>query len=193
MPSSGVPGIDDGDPICESWSQLLGTRQVLTLAANFGDLDADELARLEVIAAPLVRRATVEFGEALAGGRRADARRRARGRARRSRRTARPSGRIGRRALVDVGGERRREHPARPGVARRLRAFGPDDVVPTLADLGPELGPLVDDAVDVFTDDAPPWTDDPTLDTSAVEAPATLGYLGDRCPDLSSIGVGDAV
>jgi hypothetical protein len=68
----------------------------------------------------------------------------------------------------------------------------PDDVQPSLADLGPEIGPLVEQAASVFADDAPRWNEDPDLDVADVSIPATTRWIGDRCPDLSVIGVGDA-
>jgi len=188
-----VPGLDDPEPLCEAWSQLVGTRQVLTLAANFGDLTATELARLEVIAAPLVQRATLEFAGALldvddpavvserdtvlddlVGPL--------------DRRAARAVA-----ALASVGAGRDEGILFAQVWLDGLGRFASDDVVPTLADLGPEFGPMVDAAVAVFVDDAPAWIDDITLDVSAVDAPATRALLADRCPDLSALGVGDAV
>jgi hypothetical protein len=189
----GVPGIDDVDPLCESWSQLIGTRQVLTLAANFGDLDPVAFARLEVIAAPLVRRATVEFADAL--GQVSDPA----VVAERARVLDELVGPLDRRAataveaLVASGGSDDSEVWLTQVWLDGLRAFGADDVVPALADLGLDLGPVVDAAVDEFVGDAPAWTDDPSLDTSALTIPATSSLLDGRCSDLSSIGVGDAV
>ncbi len=193
VPAAGVPGVGDPDPVCRSWSQIIGTRQVLTLAANFGDVSAADLGRLEVIAAPLVQRATLEFAGALIDvddgavaaerdvvlddllgplGRRA------------SRAVA---------ALAAVGAGRDEEFLFAQVWLDGLGRFGAKDVVPSLADLGPELGPMVDEATARFLDDVAPWTDDTTLDTSDVEAPATRAWLADRCPDLSALGVGDAV
>jgi hypothetical protein len=195
--ASGVPGVDDAEPLCEAWSQLLGTRQVLTLAASFAEPTATELARLEVIAAPLVQRATLAFAGALLDAGAADE-----GSALAAefdtvitdlvgpldRRAAAAVG-----ALTDAGAGRDVGILFAQVWLDGLRAFGPDDVEPVLADLGPELGPLVDRAAVAFADAVQPWTDDPALDTSRVDTPATLALLGERCPDLSVIGVGDAV
>ncbi len=193
VPAAGVPGVGDPDPVCRSWSQIIGTRQVLTLAANFGDVSAADLGRLEVIAAPLVQRATLEFAGALidvddgaVAAERDDVLDDLLG----------PLGRRASRAvaaLAAVGAGRDEEFLFAQVWLDGLGRFGAKDVVPTLADLGPELGPMVDEATARFLDDVAPWTDDTTLDTSDVEAPATRAWLADRCPDLSALGVGDAV
>ncbi len=198
VPASGVPGVDDAEALCEAWSRLVGTRQVLTLAANFAGLTATELARLEVIAAPLVQRATLEFAGALldAGADGVAATGLA---AERDTVLTDLVGPLDRRAaaavaaLADAGAGRDEGILFAQVWLDGLRAFGPDDVQPTLADLGPELGPMVDAAAVAFADAVPSWTDDPALDTSTVDVPATLALLGERCPDLSAIGVGDAV
>jgi hypothetical protein len=170
---------------------------VLTLAASFAEPTATELARLEVIAAPLVQRATLAFAGALLDAGAADE-----GSALAAefdtvitdlvgpldRRAAAAVG-----ALTDAGAGRDVGILFAQVWLDGLRAFGPDDVEPVLADLGPELGPLVDRAAVAFADAVQPWTDDPALDTSRVDTPATLALLGERCPDLSVIGVGDAV
>lgn len=197
VPASGVPGVDDAEPLCEAWSQLLGTRQVLTLAANFAGPTATELARLEVIAAPLVQRATLAFAGALLDAGAVDE-----GSALAAEFDtvlADLVGPLDRRAavavaaLADAGAGRDEGILLAQVWLDGLRAFGSDDVEPPLADLGPDLGGLVDEAAAAFADSAPRWTDDPTLDTSTVDTPATLALLGERCPDLSAIGVGDAV
>ena len=197
VPASGVPGVDDAEPLCEAWSQLLGTRQVLTLAANFAQPTRVEFARLEVIAAPLVQRATLAFAGALLDAGAGDDG------------TVLAAefdlvltdlvGPLDRRAsaavvaLTDAGAGRDVGILLAQVWLDGLRVFGPDDVEPALADLGPELGPLVDEAAEAFADSVAPWTDDPALDTSTVDTPATLALLDERCPDLSAIGVGDAV
>ncbi len=191
--AAGVPGVDDSDPVCRSWSQIIGTRQVLTLAANFGSVSAADLGRLEVIAAPLVQRATLEFAAALIdvddGAVAAE----------RDVVLDDVLGPLGRRAsravaaLAAVGAGRDEQILFAQVWLDGLGRFGANDVVPSLADLGPELGPMVDEATARFLDDVPAWTEDATLDTSAVEASAARAWLADRCPDPSAFGVGDAV
>ena len=195
MPVSGVPGIDDSGALCESWSRLAGTRQVLTLAANFGELGADGVARLEVIAAPLVTAAAdqldaalTEVGTEVAAV--ADERDLVMGDL---------LGRMLRRAEAAQAALDELDPP--DGTAALLaqvwldglRKLGPDDVQPSLADLGPEIGPLVEQAASVFADDAPRWNEDPDLDVADVSIPATTALVTDRCPDLTIIGIGDAI
>lgn len=195
VPVSGVPGVDDSGALCESWSRLAGTRQVLTLAANFGELGAAGIARLEVIAAPLVAAAAEQLDAALTEvglevaavadehdlvmddllGRVV---RRAEGAQAALDELDPPDGTAELLAQVWLDG---------------LRKLGPDDVQPPLADLGPEIGPLVEQAAAVFADDAPRWNEDPDLDVADVSIPATTALLASRCPDLTIIGVGDAV
>ncbi len=195
VPTSGVPGVDDAGALCESWSRLNGTRQVLTLAANFGELGDDGIARLELIAAPLVLAAVdgldAALGEvgtevtAIADERDAV--------------IDELFGRMVRRAdaavaaLGDLGPPDGTAELLAQVWLDGLRSLEPDAVQPVLADLGPELGPLVEQAASVFADDAPRWNEDPDLDVADVSIPATTTWIGDRCPDLSVIGVGDAV
>jgi hypothetical protein len=49
--------------MCRDYARVVGTQSVLTIAGAFGGLDAEALARLELIAAPLV----VEASDALDG------------------------------------------------------------------------------------------------------------------------------
>lgn len=195
VPVSGVPGIDDSGALCESWSRLAGTRQLLTLAANFGELGADDLAGLEIVAASLVTAAAEQLDAALTevGAdvaavadehdlvmddllgrmlRRAEAAQAALDE------LDPPDGTTDLLAQVWLDG---------------LRKLGPDDVQPSLADLGPEIGPLVEQAASVFADDAPRWNEDPDLDVADVSVPATTALVADRCPDLTIVGIGDAV
>ena len=52
--STGVPGIDDPDPLCRGWSGVQATLHVLQVASAFGGLRPQQLARIELLAAPTV-------------------------------------------------------------------------------------------------------------------------------------------
>lgn len=51
---TGVPGATSPSDLCRDYSRVVGTRQVLTIAGTFDQLDAEQLARLELISAPVV-------------------------------------------------------------------------------------------------------------------------------------------
>src|SRR5690606_10449555 len=53
VPETGVPGLDSDVDVCRAWSEFAGSYQVVAVAAAFGD-DTADVARLEVIASPVV-------------------------------------------------------------------------------------------------------------------------------------------
>jgi hypothetical protein len=71
-----------------------------------------------------------------------------------------------------------------------LAASDPSEPLIT-ADVPAELGPAVDAATAAFAAAVPPIADDPSLITRA-EAPATLGYLAEQCPDQGVLHGKDA-
>jgi len=53
----GTPGLDSDDAFCSSWSRFAGSFQVVAVTAAFGSGPPEDLAALEVAAAPTVTRA----------------------------------------------------------------------------------------------------------------------------------------
>ena len=50
--ATGVPGLAATDPFCAAWAAYAGTLQALGVAGSFGGLTVDQLAVLELRAAP---------------------------------------------------------------------------------------------------------------------------------------------
>ena len=63
IPAVGVPGLDSDEVVCRAWSRFAGSFQVVSVAASFGSGDAEDVAGLEVIAAPTV---TAAYGDLIA-------------------------------------------------------------------------------------------------------------------------------
>jgi hypothetical protein len=186
VPERGVPGIDSADPFCRAWSEFAGSYQALAFASAGGS-DPAAAARLEVVAAGTVTSAA----QALADGF--------------------PDPIASEREVFvdDVIG---------PFTRRASRAFdellaaglAPDEIgllgdawlvalvdadgdgTDIVATVPAELSARVDAAVAVFSADVPTIVDDPSLITEA-QAPATLGYLADNCPDQGILAGNDAI
>ncbi|MEK7424047.1 MAG: hypothetical protein AAB131_09435 [Actinomycetota bacterium] len=184
-----MPGLDDGDPLCSAWSRYAASTQVVTVAANFGGLTELELARIELIAAPALLRAVADlaasFPSALGAERgvvfddlvgpferRADKAV--------ARLTAVGIDETGIEALVDRW-------------LAALRDRDPEQPVPVLDLADRQLAMSVERAATGYVGDVTTWTRDPSLDVGSVEVPLTVALLADRCPDLSTVGVGDAI
>lgn len=187
--ATGVPGLSAIDPFCAAWAGYAGTVQALGVAASFGDLPSDRLAALELVAAPRL----VEIAAAIEA--------------------SWPSELEQERAVVIdqlIGPYARR---AQRGVDA-LTAAGltaadlallssawqtslarrdPQDAVIELPALDAELQTTLDAAARAFDAAVTPFAADPSLSVGDVSTPATDAYLAAHCPDLASIGVGDAL
>lgn len=186
---SGVPGVDDAQAMCAAWARFAGSTQLLAIASNFGDLDPVALARLEVVAAPVIRSSVadldrllpaevadehVAFIDQVLG----------------------PAGRRATRAeayLTDAGAEGVALITIATAWLDALRTHDPESAVPDLPALDPVMSGEVDAAAARFAAEVTRFSDDPSLDTSAVATPATNALLAEQCPDLTAFGVGDAI
>jgi hypothetical protein len=186
VPEEPVPGIDSDDPFCRAWSEFAGSFQALTFASIEG-VDALVGARLEVVAAGAVVAAARSLDDAFPDEI-ADERE----------------------VFVDdvIGPFTRRA--ARAADELRSAGVGDDDVEllgeawlaalveadtndPVLTVAVPaELDAAVVAATAAFAADVPPIAGDPSLITRA-EAPATLDYLAERCPDQGVLAGNDAI
>lgn len=183
-----------GDGLCAAWSQLSTSMSVLDVAATSGDLSDRQLARLEVIASPLLRRAlddvAIGLDDAAASARSAaDADALAR---ERDLVLVERFGRVDARVAAALAAldELVTSDGAIALLAQvwldGLVSLDPDRSVPQLADLGPELGPIVDAAASAFAADAPRWDTDaalaPAIDPTAVPTPTIDALLARDCP-----------
>jgi hypothetical protein len=184
VPEEGVPGIDSGDPFCRAWSEFAGTFQALAFASVQDSVSAVErevIAASAVVAAvrtlddtfpqPIIAEREVFVDDVVGPF---------------ARRSARAVDEL-RAAGVDD------DDLARLADAwlRALVDAGVDD--PEIAaDIPAELVAAVDAAATAFALDVPPIAADPSLITDA-DAPATLGYLAEQCPDQGILGGNDAI
>jgi hypothetical protein len=181
VPEIGVPGLDSTDAFCSSWSRFGGSFQVVAVAAAFGSGTPEQLAALEVAAAPTVTGAYADllanWPEELASEFEivADdflgpfARRLA---------AAYDS-------LAAVGADAATVAAIGDawlaGLARRDPST-PEFVV----DLPDEIWGTIDEAAEVFGARLVPFGSDPSLVTD-VSTPLTSEYLGASCPDQGTL------
>lgn len=186
---SGVPGLDDESAMCAAWARFAGSTQLLAIASSFGELEPEALARIEVVAAPVIRSAVADldrllpatvddehptFIDQVVG----------------------PAARRATRAesyLTDAGADPAALQAIATAWLETLRTHDPDAAVPDLPLLAPLVSASVDAAAEQFAADVTPFGQDPSLDTSAVSTPRIVALLTDRCPDLTAYGVGDEI
>lgn len=177
----GVPGLDSDDAFCASWSRFAGSFQVVAVTSAFGSGAPEQLAALEVAAAPTV---TAAYDDIVASwpdelsseadlalddyfgpfARRLD---------------------VARQSLVDVGADDGSIEAISDawlaGLAQRDPST-PEFVV----DLPDELWAVIDAAAAEFSARRVPFGSDPSLVTN-VDAPLTLQYLAVACPDQGTL------
>jgi hypothetical protein len=186
VPDEAVPGIDSGDPFCRAWSEFAGSFQALTFASIEG---ADPLvgARLEVVAAgavvAAVRSLDDAFPDEIADEREVF--------------VDDVIGPFARRAARAADGLRAEDVSDDDievlGEAWLAALVAADPTDPVIAvDVPAELDAAVVAATAAFAADVPPIASDPSLITS-VEAPATLAYLAEQCPDQGVLAGNDAI
>lgn len=177
----GVPGLDSDDMFCSAWSRFAGSFQVVAVTAAFGSGTPDQLASLEVAAAPTVTaaydqlvenwpdelapEADVVADEFLGPfARRLDA---------------------AYAALSEVGADDSAiatiEQAWLAGLAQRDPST-PEFVV----DLPDEMWALIDEAAAAFARQRVPFHQDPSLVTE-VQTPLTSEYLAVSCPDQGTL------
>ena len=184
VPDQGVPGIDSEDPFCRAWSEFAGSFQALAFAAA---LDAASATEREVLAAAAVVDAAGTLDATF------------------------PDQIVAERELfVDqvIGPFARRA--ARAVAELRIAGLDDDDLArlavgwlsalaatdadgsEVTVEAPPDLADAVAAAATTFAEDVPPIVADPSLVTDA-DAPATLGYLAEQCPDQGILSGNDAI
>lgn len=181
VPEEGVPGLDSDDAFCSSWSRFAGSFQVVAVTAAFGSGSPEQLAALEVAAAPTVteayRRLLDNWPDELADeadlvadeflgpfARRLD---------------------VAEAMLGEVGADPDAiaaiDAAWLDGLARR------DPTTPEfVVDLPDELWALIDEAAAEFAQQRVAFTQDPSLVTD-VQTPLTSEYLAASCPDQGTL------
>lgn len=185
--AAGVPGLLDPDPFCAAWAAYGGTLQAVGLAGAFGGATEDEVARLELIAAPALVDAVTGIGtqwptELLLE---------------RTPVLSNLIGPYGRRAqkavqaLERAGASEAQLSELTDLWRAALRSRRVDDPTVQLPSLGDELQAIVATATAEFASQATPFAKDPSLLVGGVETPLTTSYLATHCPDVASSGIGD--
>jgi hypothetical protein len=186
VPDQGVPGLDSDDPICRGWGEFAGSFQALALISGMGT-DPTAAARLEVVASPAVVSAAQTladgFPDSIAFERDLFVDGVIGPYARRSVRAADE--------LLAAGLSAAELDQLAAAWLSALAATGVDDLAIVVA-VPAELDDAVDAATSVFVAGLPAIAADPSL-VSTVEAPATLAYIADNCPDQGILGGNDAI
>ena len=181
VPEVGVPGLDSDDAFCSSWSRFAGSFQVVAVTSAFGSGSPDQLAALEVAAAPTVTAAyeqlVATWPDELAAEADVVADEFLGPFARRLE--------VARTALQEVGADDATidaiERAWLEGLARR------DPTTPEfVVDLSDEMWTLIDDAAAAFSRQRVPFAQDPSLVTE-VETPLTSEFLAVSCPDQGTL------
>ncbi|SRR5258706_4201515 len=188
-PPTGLPGLASTDPFCAAWAAYAGTVQALGVAASFGNLPTDRLASLELAAAPRLSEVTSLIDSSwpaeLASERTVVIDERIGPYARRASRAVD--------ALTAAGLTTDELSLLRSAWQSSLAHQNPDAAVIELPGVPAELQAKIDSAATAYDTVVTPFAEDPSLSVEGVSAPATDQYLAEHCPDLASIGVGDAL
>lgn len=176
-----MPGLDSDDAFCASWSRYAGSFQVVAVTAAFGSGPPEQLASLEIAAAPTV---TAAYEQLIANW----------------------PDELSSEAQI-VADEFLGPFARRLEVARQaLRDAGADDAtIATIAeawlaglaqrdpttpefvvDLSDEIWQVIDEAAAGFSALRVPFQSDPSLVTN-VETPLTSEYLAISCPDQGTL------
>lgn len=186
LPDVGVPGLDDEEVLCRSWSRIAGSFQAVAVAWAFGE-DERSPYRLETAAAHVVVTARDEMVAAWPDDL-ADER------------DAVTDGYLGpfvrraERALaaLDAAGVGVAELDALDEAwITALSQRAPDEPVLDVV-LAEDLDELVAAAADEFAVDVPPVPQDPSLVTE-VAIPRTEAFVAERCPDRGTLAGSDPV
>jgi hypothetical protein len=177
------------DPFCAAWAGYAGTLQALGVAVSFGGLTTDRLAALELVAAPRLVDLAAAIGASwpteLEAERAAVIERRIGPYARRAQRAV---------DALTAAGVTPAELDTLSSVWQTSLAHrDPQVAVIEVPPLDGDLQTKVDAAGLAYDRAVTPFAADPSLSVDGVAAPATDEYLSVHCPDLASIGVGDAL
>jgi hypothetical protein len=177
------------DPYCAAWAAYAGTLQALSVAASFGNIDGDQLAALELAAAPRLVAASAEIAASwppdLQMEQSVVIEQRVGPYARRAQRAVE--------ALQTAGVTAAQLVTLTTAWQQSLAEQDPRVAVIVLPGVTGDLQTKLDAAGKTWNADVTPFTQDPSLLVGGVAAPATDQYLAAHCPALATMGVGDAL
>jgi len=186
---TGVPGLAATDPFCAAWAAYAATLQAVGVASSFGGLTLDELAVLELRAAPRLVEAAAAISSSLPaeleGERDAVIEHRVGPYARRAQKAVD--------ALTTAGATPADLAALSASWQQALSTRAEADAVIELPPVDAELEPRLEAAAAAFGSAITPFASDPSLVVDSVETPLTDAYLTAHCPDVAASGVGDAI
>lgn len=185
VPETGVPGLDSEDRFCSAWSRFAGSFQVIAVTAAFGEGPPEQVATLEVLAAPVVTAAyddlVAAWPDELAAERGVAA----------DRLLGPFAARLaaGVEALTDAGASSADVDAISAAWLAALAARDPS--TPEFGvELADDLWSTVDAATAEFVERRPAFSADDSLVTAA-DTPLTDEYLALNCPDQGTLGGGE--
>jgi hypothetical protein len=187
-PPTGVPGVDSDDAFCRDYARVLGTSTLLGVAAAFQAQSADEILRLEVIAAPAVLAAAQSLPGEVPPAAAAD--------------TDTLLGEVvdplAQRsitidaALVDAGLDSAGRTALIEAWDVVLATDDPVDPAIEVPDLDPALTAQVDAAVAALATALVPYLEDPSVAAAPAQTPLVQAYVQSACPEILGL-LGDQI
>ncbi|MGZ4806041.1 MAG: hypothetical protein ACXV5U_06630, partial [Ilumatobacteraceae bacterium] len=186
---TGVPGLNASDPFCAAWAAYAGTLQALGVAGSFGNIDEAQFAALELASAPRLVDAAAQIDASwppqLATEQATVVDQRIGPYVRRAQR--------GVEALKAAGVTAAELSALSSAWQQSLAERDPRVAVIELPAVPEALQAKVDAAGKAWNAAVTPFAKDPSLVIGGVATPETDQYLAAHCPDLASLGVGDAL
>ncbi|MGZ4671536.1 MAG: hypothetical protein ACXV8K_02630 [Ilumatobacteraceae bacterium] len=186
---TGVPGLNASDPFCAAWAAYAGTLQALGVAGSFGNIDEAQFAALELASAPRLVDAAAQIDASwppqLATEQATVVDQRIGPYVRRAQR--------GVEALKAAGVTAAELSALSSAWQQSLAERDPRVAVIELPAVPEALQAKVDAAGKAWNAAVTPFAKDPSLVSGGVATPETDQYLAAHCPDLASLGVGDAL
>ena len=186
---TGVPGLAASDPFCAAWAVYAGTLQALGVAGSFGNVDESQFAALELASAPRLVEAVAQIEASwpplLVAEKSTVIDRRLGPYARRAQR--------GIDALQTAGVTPAELSALSAAWQQSLATRDPRVAVIELPAVPEALQTKVNAAGTAWNAAVTPFAKDPSLVIAGVDTPQTDQYLAAHCPDLASLGVGDAL
>ena len=186
---TGVPGLADPNPFCAAWTMYSSSLQAIGVAAAFAERTSEQIAVLELVAAPSVVDAVRQIADRFPAQLRAE----------HDVVVDQLLGPFARRAqravdeLAAVGLTLEQIESLRPIWRQALTKRDPSDPAISLPTLDDAVNGQIVVASRTFDQQLTPFGEDPSLIVDTIDTPATDQYLAQTCPDLVSSGVGDAL
>ena len=186
---TGVPGLTAADPLCALWAGYVGTVQALAVAGSFGSLNSEQLASLELTSAPYLVEVAAAIEQSWPAELEPDQEtvieQRIGPYARRAGRAVD--------ALVAAGMTTASLSELSTAWRSALATSDPRSPVIAVPPVSAQVQAELDAAATEYDKTVTPFAQDPSLVVDALDTSLTDAYVGARCPDLATSGIGDAL